>query len=103
MNIPMSLRTFLIHLRHRWYGLPALSGVLLTLTFYPLDLWPLGFVALAPLYYSIVSASGGAARPFAKGFVTGAVFAAFLSLVSVVQFHWLPPAPLFPRVVHITD
>lgn len=82
------------------YVLPALSGVLLVLTFHPFDFWPLGFVALVPLFYFITAFPGRSAwRTFWGGFVTGALFAFVLSYFTLMQFHWLPGAYLFADAV----
>ncbi|MEK7109206.1 MAG: hypothetical protein AAB919_02110 [Patescibacteria group bacterium] len=84
------------------YVLPALSGVLLVLTFHPFDFWPLGFVALMPLFYFITAFPGRPAwRTFWGGFITGGLFAFALSYFTLIQFHWLPGAYLFAGAVRL--
>jgi apolipoprotein N-acyltransferase len=88
-------------LHTQWWVLPALSGALLIGTFHPFDVWPLGFVALAPLYYF---AGGFAHRRriiFGGGFITGGLFSFFLSYYTIMQFHWLPEAYLFVGIVRL--
>lgn len=89
-------------LKSSWM-LPALSAALLVLAFHPFDLWPLAFVALAPLYYFVAAYP---ARPkkevFLGGFITGGVFALSLSYFTVIQFKWVPEAHLFTDLVHLS-
>ncbi|MFQ5878219.1 MAG: apolipoprotein N-acyltransferase [Acidobacteriota bacterium] len=61
-------------------GLAALSGLLLALAYPPADLFPLGWVALAPLLAAVRRARPGPA--LARGLLCGAVF--FSTLL-----HWL--------------
>ncbi len=88
------------HIRRYWWALPVLSGVLLILSFHPFNLWPLGFIALAPLYYF----AGG---PFTRkltfwgGFIAGGMFSFALSYFTLMQFHWLPETYLFADLVRL--
>ncbi len=58
-------------------GLPAISGLLIVLSQPPLSLFPLAYIALLPLIFSL--RKGEARRNFISGFVTGLV--AYLGLV----------------------
>jgi len=87
-------------LRTYWFVLPALAGVLLILTFHPFDVWPLGFVALAPLYYFAGGFKHSRKVVFAGGLITGGLFSFFLSYYTIIQFHWLSEAYLFADLVH---
>lgn len=89
------------NLERRWYILPILSGVLLVLTFHPFDLWPLGFVALVPIFYFTVGFRRSAWRVFWGGCITGGIFAFALSYFTLIQFHWLPETYLFVDLVHV--
>lgn len=87
-------------LRDHWYILPTLSGVLLTLTFHPFNLWPLSFVALAPLFYFVAGFPDRSRwQIFWGGFVTAGLFSFFLSYFTIIQFQWLPEAYLFSNAV----
>lgn len=89
--------------RDQWQVLPILSGLLLILAFHPFNVWPLAFIALAPLYYFVAAFP---TRPkkeiFFGGFLTGALFALSLSYFTVVQFHWIPGAYIFVDLVHLS-
>lgn len=87
-------------LRDYWYVLPALSGVLLTLTFHPFNLWPLSFVALVPLFYFVAGFPERSRwQIFWGGFITAGLFSFFLSYFTIIQFQWLPEAYLFSNAV----
>lgn len=85
---------------HWWWALPALSGLLLVLTFHPFGLWPLGFVALAPLYWFAGGFAHSRTRLVWGGFIAGGGFSFFLSYYTIAQFHWLPETYLFVWGVH---
>lgn len=87
----------------RRYALPALSGVLLILTFYPLDFWLLGFVAIVPLFYHITQQGGHHRSAFESGAVTGALFSFFLACCTVLQFHWLDQTYLFVALIRASS
>ncbi len=88
-------------LHRHWYTLPVLSAVLLILSFHPFSLWPLAFIAAAPLYY--FAATYRSLRGMLLGaFVAGALFSMSVSFFTVVQFHWLPEAYLFTRLVNFS-
>ena len=88
-------------LQERWVVLPVLSGVLLVLSFHPFNLWPLGFVALAPLYYFVAAYPRSRRQIFWGGAVTGGLFSFCLSYFTIIQFHWLPEAYLFVGAVRL--
>lgn len=86
-------------LKRIWVLLPALSGVLLVLTFHPFNVWPLGFIALAPLYWFAGGFGHSRTRVFWGGCITGGMFAFALSYYTIIQFHWLPEAYLFVGLI----
>ncbi len=90
-----------VNLHRRWFLLPILSGVLLVLTFHPFNVWPLGFVALAPLYYFVGGFPHTRWIVFWGGFIAGGIFSFCLSYYTIVQFHWLPEAYLFVGAVRL--
>lgn len=86
-----------------WLFLPALSTVLLVVSFYPFDFWFLGFIALVPLFYFInFSNKIPFYKIFGAGFLVGAVFSAILSFFTLIQFHWLPETYLFTWMVRLS-
>lgn len=87
-------------LQSHWWSLPSLSALLLVLAFHPFNLWPLAFVALAPLYAFAILPERPGRQVFWGGFITGGVFALSLSYFTVVQFRWVPQAHLFADLVH---
>ena len=89
-------------LQENWYILPSLSGVLLIITFHPYNVWPLAFVALAPLYYFVAAFELPWHKTFLGGAITGGLFAFSLSYFTVIQFHWLPEAYLFADAVRLS-
>ena len=86
-----------------WLFFPALSAILLVLSFYPFDFWFLGFIALVPLFYFINFSNK---LPFYKifwaGFFVGAIFSAILSFFTLIQFYWLPETYLFIWLVRLS-
>ena len=86
-------------LERHWWVLPVLSGALLILTFHPFNLWPLGFIALTPLYFFAGGFDHSRWRIFWGGCIAGGLFAFFLSYYTIVQFHWLPETYLFVDAV----
>lgn len=86
-----------------WFFLPALSVVLLVLSFYPFDFWFLGFIALAPLFYFInFSNKISFYKIFGAGFFVGAIFSMVLSFFTLIQFHWLSETYLFAWLVRLS-
>lgn len=85
-----------------WWSLPALSAILLILSFHPFNIWPLAFVALVPLYYFAARSRASFRLVFTGGFVTGSLFALSLSYFTVIQFRWIPEAHLFTDLVHFS-
>lgn len=86
-----------------WLFLPALSAVLLVLSFYPFDFWYLGFIALVPLFYFInFSNEISFYKIFGAGFLMGAVFSMILSFFTLIQFHWLSETYLFTWLVRLS-
>lgn len=88
-------------LHERWFILPALSGALLVLSFHPFNVWPLGFIALVPLYYFVAAYRHSRWRIFLGGGIAGGLFAFCLSYFTIIQFHWLPEAYLFVGAVRL--
>src|SRR3989344_2257476 len=85
------------------YTLPLLSAVALVLVFYPANLWWLAVFALAPLYYFAAAYPAHPLRVTLLGaLATGVLYASYLSVLTVVQFHWLPPAYLFAWGVRLS-
>lgn len=82
-----------------WLVLPIVSALLLPLSFYPFDLWYVGFFALVPLFYFVNVSWYSARQVFWGGFFTGAVFSIILSSFTLIQFHWLPETYLFVWLV----
>lgn len=81
--------------------LPVLSGTLLILTFHPFNVWPLGFVALAPLFYFVAGFNRTKTQVFLGGLIAGGMFSFALSYFTLIQFHWLPDTYLFADAVHV--
>jgi|GEM_PF-2050254 len=86
----------------RWIVLPLFSGLLLTLSFYPFDLWYFSFIALVPIFL-LLSVGGKVAgkKIFWGGFIVGAIFSLFLSFFTLFQFHWLQEAHLFVWLIKL--
>lgn len=79
-----------------WLILPLASTILIILAFYPFNLWWLGFVALAPLFYfASFSNRISLKKLFVGGFIFGVGFSFTLAYFSLVQFRWLPETYLF--------
>ena len=88
--------------RH-WYVLPALSGALLVLAFYPYNFWPLIFVALAPLFYFAASFPKRPLRKvFYGGCIAGGMLALSLSLNVVLDFKWTADQYFFITAVRLS-
>src|SRR3989344_3731290 len=88
--------------RH-WYVLPALSGALLVLAFYPYNFWPLIFVALAPLFYfAAVSPERPLRKVFYGGCIAGGMLALSLSLNVVLDFKWTADQYFFITAVRLS-
>ncbi len=85
-----------------WVILPLFSGVLLTLSFYPFDLWFLSFVALVPIFL-LLNTNGAipGKKIFLGGFIVGAIFSLFLSFFTLFQFHWLQETYLFVWLIKL--
>lgn len=85
-----------------WLILPALSALLLVLSFYPFDFWFLSPVALVPLFYFInFSGNISVKKIFSAGFFVGSVFSVALSYFTLIQFHWLPETYLFVWMIRL--
>lgn len=99
----MTLRLKALHAlsrKHSWLVWPLSSATLLTLSFHPFHLWPLGCVALAPLiYFAERDHSSSVTRLFFAGFIVGSVFPLALMYTTVMEFTWLPEAHLFQTAV----
>ena len=67
------------------YSLPLLSGILFALALYPLYLWPLALVALAPLYYFAHAGGRSKKELLVGGFITGLVFCVPLYYFTLAQ------------------
>jgi apolipoprotein N-acyltransferase len=89
-------------LKHR-YALPLLSGVLLALVFFPFYLWPLAFVALAPLFYFVRQEGRGAREVFAGGVITGVVGIGPLIYLSLAQLTLFPDALAFTYLIRASS
>ncbi len=90
-------------LERRWFILPVLSGALLVLAFYPYDVWPLTFVALAPLFYFVAAFPNRPAwQVFLGGCIAGGMLALSLSLGAVVEFRWSADQQFFITAVRLS-
>lgn len=90
-------------LDHAWILLPLGTVILLAATIPPINFWPLGFVALAPLYLfaAIYSTSGYWKRLMWGGFFVGTVFSAVILSLTVLQFNWIKEAHIFTTGVKL--
>lgn len=88
---------------YAWILLPLSTIILLTATIPPINFWPLGFIALAPLYLfaAIYSTSGYWKRLMWGGFFVGAVFSAIILSLTVLQFNWIKEAHIFTNAVKL--
>ena len=87
-------------LERNWFVLPVFSGLLLILSLYPYDLWPLAFVALVPLYFFAAAFKNLSLRQvFAGGCIAGGMFALPMSFSLVVGFQWMPDTHIFTTLM----
>lgn len=85
-----------------WLVLPFSSGVLLALAFYPFELWPLIFVAFAPLIYFAIAMPGRSMREvFIGAFIAGSISSLSFSYPFFAQFHWAKDTYLFTAMVQL--
>src|SRR3990167_8339755 len=87
----------------RFYALPALSGVLLALVFYPFYFWWFAFVALAPLFYFALSPERTRRELFLGGALCGLIGIGPLVYFSLGQTVFFQHAPLFTFVVQLSS
>ena len=78
--------------------LPIASATMLVLAFYPFNLWPLGFVALVPIFYLAYTRTKNT-ELFWSGFLMGFLFLLSTSYVSLFDFSWIPDAHLFQTIM----
>ena len=76
----------------RRYLLPLLSGILLALVFWPLYVWPLAFIGLAPLFYFIARPELSRGQVFFGGVIAGALAVAPTLYASLFQLVMQPGA-----------
>ena len=76
----------------RRYLLPLLSGILLALVFWPLYIWPLALIGLAPLFYFIARPELSRGQVFFGGFIAGALAVAPTLYASLFQLVMQPGA-----------
>ncbi len=84
------------------YAFPALSGVLLSLSFFPFYLWWLVCVALVPLYYFALAPERTRRELFFGGAITGVVGIGPLVYFSLGQTIMFSNAPLFTYTVQLS-
>lgn len=89
-------------LAHR-YALPALSGVLLALVFFPFYLWPLAFIALAPLFYFSTQEHRTVKEVFFGGCIVGIVGIGPLIYLSLAQISLFPDAQAFTFLIRASS
>lgn len=78
-------------LTKRWYALPALSGLLLMFAAPPFNVWPLVFVGLVALYWSVAALPVRTAKEtFLSGGVAAGLYIFSLYYLTLFQFQWLP-------------
>mgnify|MGYP003393719584 FL=1 len=85
------------------YRLPIISGVLLTLAFFPFYLSPLAFVALAPLFYFVANPLYFRREIFIGGCLVGAIGVGPLIYFSLAQLTLFPDALLFTYLVRASS
>ena len=76
----------------RRYLLPLLSGILLALVFWPLYIWPLALIGLAPLFYFVARPELSRGQVFFGGFIAGALAVAPTLYASLLQLVMQPGA-----------
>ncbi len=79
-----------------WIFLPITTTLLLVATLPPINLWPLGFIALAPMYLFLWIYFKSSWRRLAwGGFFFALMFSSVLLSLTILQFGWIKEAHLF--------
>ena len=87
----------------RFYALPALSGVLLALVFYPFYFWWLAFVALVPLFYFVLDPARTRRELLLGGAQVGILGIGPLVYFSLVHVVLFPHSLLFTVAVQLSS
>lgn len=84
-------------------SLPAIASVLVIATLPPFNFWPIGFFAVAPIYFFIkINIHASWWRIMLGGVIFSFIFSAFLMAQTLLQFHWIEEAYLFSTLVKIS-